>query len=351
MPTIPDRTRGSTRCTERCRPLSGSSWRPLRGAAAECWVKRWQRTGSAFSSKRTWSAYWPPAEAEAADVLAGHAGRAVLDAVAEEEGVAGPQPGVEEQLGHEHAGVVVPADAARPAVLQGVHRHPLRRAAGVAVVDGHDSGPRRRGGRARCAATRGPGSSRRAPMRPARGGRACAARRRAGDSSSASSCSRTPEASSERAVGAARGTLRRGPRRVVGLARAAGSGTRPAAAGSPPARARPAATRGAAAAGRPAASSSGSSRPTLTPYRDRWCWTRCSGSPRAAIAARSATWKGPPRRAVSSSAAAAPSAASACCVACGMQGPFCECSRRLVGPFVRGCVGASPAARGAPSHP
>ena len=53
IPTIPDRTLGSTRWTERCCPLSGSSCRPLRGAAAECWVKRWQRTGSAASSNRT----------------------------------------------------------------------------------------------------------------------------------------------------------------------------------------------------------------------------------------------------------------------------------------------------------
>ncbi len=74
---------------------------------------------------------------EVTDVLAGDADGAVLDAVAEQERISGAEAGAEEQLDDEHAGLVVAADAAGAAVLQGVHGHAVGGAAGVSVVDGH----------------------------------------------------------------------------------------------------------------------------------------------------------------------------------------------------------------------
>lgn len=76
------------------------------------------------------------AEAEAAHVLVAGPGGAVLEGVAEDMGVAGAQPAVEEQLGDDDPGRRVPADAARAAVLARPQPYPVRVAARVAVVDG-----------------------------------------------------------------------------------------------------------------------------------------------------------------------------------------------------------------------
>lgn len=79
----------------------------------------------------------PAREAEPAYVLAGRTGRAVLEAVAEEERISCAQPRVEEQLGDQHSGVVVPAHPSRAAVFQGSDRRALRGATGITVVDRH----------------------------------------------------------------------------------------------------------------------------------------------------------------------------------------------------------------------
>ena len=255
IPTIPDRTRGSTRCDRtgaagegvgpggRCAGPRGSAGRSggsVRGRAARVEADL-ERVLAARG-------------AEAADVLAGHSGGAVLDAVAEEERVARAAAGCR-RAARRRAPRCRGASGRVPCGSSpGVHRHALRGAARVAVVDGHVAVDAVLVG-AHDVVRLAAGSSRRAPMCTRSWWPSVCSPPSSGESSSASSCSSTSEACHEGPVRAGRGPL--GGRCARRARRAAGSGTPPAAAGSPPAPVRPAATRGAAGAGRPAASNSG----------------------------------------------------------------------------------------------
>ncbi len=83
----------------------------------------------------TWRAYWPPGKPNRVEVLAGGPGRAVLDAVAEEEGVAGTQWVPKSSSATRTPVSWSPAESTGAAVLQGVHGDAARITARVAVVD------------------------------------------------------------------------------------------------------------------------------------------------------------------------------------------------------------------------